>query len=48
MVLSDPAVQRRLYAALVRQGFDAHAVGRAIRERVRGAGRAEGETIDEK
>ena len=35
MVLSDPAVQRRLYAALVRQGFDAHAVGRAIRERVR-------------
>jgi hypothetical protein len=38
MVLSDPAVQRRLYAALVRQGFDAHAVGRAIRERVRGGG----------
>jgi regulatory protein len=35
MVLSDPAVQRRLYAALVRQGFDAHAVARAIRERVR-------------
>ena len=35
MALSDPAVQRRLYAALVRQGFDAHAVGRAIRERVR-------------
>jgi regulatory protein len=33
MVLSDPAVQRRLYAALGRQGFDAHAVGRAIRER---------------
>jgi len=36
MSLSDPAVQRRLYAALVRQGFDAHAVRRAIRERVRG------------
>jgi regulatory protein len=35
MVISDPGVQRRLYAALVRQGFDAHAVGRAIRERVR-------------
>lgn len=35
MVLSDPAVQRRLYAALVRQGFDAHAVGRALRARVR-------------
>jgi hypothetical protein len=34
MVLSDPAVQRRLYAALVRQGFDAHGVGRAIRERM--------------
>ena len=46
-VLSDPAVQRRLYAALMRQGFDAHAVGRAIRERVRG-GRAEGETIMKK
>ena len=39
MALSDPAVQRRLYAALVRQGFDAHAVGRAIRERVRGEDR---------
>ena len=35
MALTDPAVQRRLYAALVRQGFDAHAVGRAIREKVR-------------
>jgi len=33
--LSDPAVQRRLFAALVRQGFDGHAVSRAIRERVR-------------
>ena len=41
VVLGDPAVQRRLYAALVRQGFDAHAVGRAIRERVR-RGREEG------
>jgi regulatory protein len=37
MPLRDPAVQRRLYAALVRQGFDAQAVGRAIRERVRKA-----------
>ena len=35
LALSDPAVQRRLYAALVRQGFDAHAVGQAIRERAR-------------
>jgi regulatory protein len=34
-VLSDPAVQRRLYAALVRQGFEAHAVSRVIRERLR-------------
>jgi regulatory protein len=33
--LGDPAVQRRLYAGLVRQGFDGHAVSRAIRERVR-------------
>src|SRR3954447_4028535 len=35
LVLSDPAVQRRLYAALVRQGFNARAVNLAIRERVR-------------
>ena len=34
MVVSDPAVQRRLYAALVRQGFDQRAVSLAIRERV--------------
>jgi regulatory protein len=38
MVLTDPAVQRRLYAALVRQGFDAQAVVRAIREKVRDGG----------
>jgi len=37
MALSDPAVQRRLYVALVRQGFDAHSVGRAIRQRVQRA-----------
>ena len=37
MALSDPAVQRRLYTALVRQGFDAHSVGRAIRQRVQRA-----------
>jgi regulatory protein len=33
--LRDPAVQRRLFAALVRQGFDGHAVGRALRARAR-------------
>ena len=37
MVLSDPAVQRRLYAALVRQGFNARAVSLAIRDRVQKA-----------
>jgi regulatory protein len=31
----DPAVQRRLFGALVRQGFGAHAVGRALRARAR-------------
>jgi regulatory protein len=37
MALEDPAVQRRLYAALVRQGFGAEAVARAIRARLRHA-----------
>jgi len=31
----DPAVQRRLFGALLRQGFDGQAVSRALRERVR-------------
>jgi regulatory protein len=35
--LSDPAARRRLRAALVRQGFDADAVARVIRERSREA-----------
>ena len=33
--LRDPAVQRRLIGALVRQGFDGHAVSRAIRARAK-------------
>jgi regulatory protein len=33
--LDDPAVQRRVHAALVRQGFAAAAVGHAIRARLR-------------
>jgi regulatory protein len=36
VTLSDPAARRRLQAALVRQGFDADTVARAIRERTRG------------
>jgi regulatory protein len=40
-ILSDPAVQRRLYAALVRQGFGPEAVGRAIRARLRRASETE-------
>jgi regulatory protein len=32
----DPAVQRRLFGALLRQGFDGQAVSRALRARVRG------------
>jgi regulatory protein len=35
VALDDPAARRRLQAALVRQGFDAGAVARVIRERVR-------------
>ena len=37
VALDDPAVQRRLHAALVRQGFAPGAVGRAIRARLRRA-----------
>lgn len=33
--LRDPAVQRRLWAALVRQGFNGQAVSRAIRARAK-------------
>ena len=43
MALEDPAVQRRLYAAMVRQGFEAEAVGRAIRARLRRAREPEDE-----
>jgi regulatory protein len=37
VALDDPAVQRRLHAALVRQGFQPGTVGRAIRARLRRA-----------
>jgi regulatory protein len=33
--LSDPAVQRRLFAALMRQGFDGHSISRALKARAR-------------
>lgn len=41
MALEDPSVQRRLYAALVRQGFAAEAITQAIRVRVRRARKIE-------
>jgi regulatory protein len=33
--VADPAVQRRLFAALLRQGFAGHAIARAIKTRAR-------------
>ncbi len=43
--LADPAARRRVFAALVRQGFSPAAVQQAIRAHARGS--SSGESIDE-